>query len=162
MDFLRKERLEKWRSILPTDVGSAIEAPSSTDPVFVELVAKAIPGFKSATEVMGFVEQNAEAFTTLGRAGRLRFLAWVRARNYNDFDNFMSALTTANEVEGDASGTGGGIERVAPFFYSDLLALAEALGPRIAAGLVDAETLDVVAGASLEVATDYELKGRMS
>jgi hypothetical protein len=165
MDFLRKDRLEKWRAVQPRDVASATEDPVDTDPAFVELVAKRLPTFRTAVSVRDFVAGKAEEFVALGRAGRLRFLAWVLRQKYSDEDEFMIALISdrmAGDDEGDGGGASGtGLERVAPFFYSDLLAFAEAIGPRVAAQIVDVNTLEAVSGASLDVASEFEMKGQM-
>jgi hypothetical protein len=165
MDFLSKDRLVKWRKVQPRDVAAVTEDPASVDQVFVELVAKRLPTLKTAEAVLDFAGERAEDFKNLGRAGRLRFLAWVRAQKYSDEGVFMAALVSdrlpGDEDEGGGVAGGDGRDKIAPFFYSDILAFAEALGPRIAAQIVDAQTLDAVAGASLEVASEFEMKGRM-
>ncbi|MDW9478766.1 hypothetical protein GOB57_08615 [Sinorhizobium meliloti] len=165
MDFLSKDRLVKWRSVQPKDVAAVTEDPASVDPAFVELVANRLPTLKTADAVLNFVGERAEEFRNLGRAGRLRFVAWVLAQKYSDESRFLNALVCetmpGEEEDGDAVAGGDGRDKIAPFFYSDILAFAEALGPRIAAQIVDAQTLDAVAGASLEVASEFEMKGRM-
>lgn len=165
MDFLDRERLEKWRSVQPSDIAAVSEIPEKTDPAFVALVAEKAPTFKSAGEIIDFVGSSAESFIELGRAGRLRFLAWVLGRKFDDSKDFMIALMSGNiEDEGDkgsADGSGEGLERVAPFFFSDLLAFAEALGPRMAAQIVDSRTLDIVTMAGAEASNEFEMKGQM-
>ncbi|MBY3433165.1 hypothetical protein HFN89_03080 [Rhizobium laguerreae] len=165
MDFLNKDRLAKWRTVQPRDVAAVTEDPVSVDQTFVELVAKRLPTFKTAEAALAFAGERAEDFKNLGRAGRLRFLAWVLSQKYSDIGAFMGALVSdklpGEEEEGGAVEGGDGRDKIAPFFYSDILAFAEALGPRIAAQIVDAQTLDAVAGASLEVASEFEMKGRM-
>lgn len=165
MDFLSKDRLVKWRAVQPKDVAAVTEDPVSVDPAFVELVSKRLPTLKTAAAALEFVGERAEDFKNLGRAGRLRFLAWVLAQKYSDIGVFMVALVSdtlpGEEEEGGAVAGGDGRDKIAPFFYSDILAFAEALGPRIAAQIVDAQTLDAVAGASQEVASEFEMKGRM-
>jgi hypothetical protein len=165
MDFLSKDRLAKWREVQPRDVSAVTEDPVSIDPTFVELVAKRLPTLKTAEAVLDFAGEHAEDFKNLGRVGRLRFLAWVLAQKYNDIGAFMGALVSdklpGEEEDGGSVEGGDGRDKIAPFFYSDILAFAEALGPRIAAQIVDAQTLDAVAGASLEVASEFEMKGRM-
>ena len=167
MDILKKERLEKWKSVHPSDISSVMELNPVENTEFTALVAAKIPEFKSAANVLEFVESNGKEFEELGRAGRLRFLAWVLAQKYNDIRDFMIALKSGNnkedgseEDEGEKS-SGEGVKGAAPFFYSDLIAFAEALGPRFAAQIVDAQTLDIVTGASLEVANDMEMKGQI-
>jgi hypothetical protein len=165
MDFLSKDRLVKWRAVQPADIAAVTEDPASVDPAFVELVAKRLPTLKTASAALDFVGEYAEDFKNLGRAGRLRFLAHLIAQDYNDIGTFMFALVNdrpqSEEEEGGAATGGDGRDKIAPFFYADILAFAEALGPRIAAQIVDAQTLDAVAGASLEVASEFEMKGGM-
>jgi hypothetical protein len=165
MDFLSKDRLVKWRAVQPKDVAAVTEDPISVDPAFVELVANRLPTLKTADAVLEFVGERAEDFKNLGRAGRLRFLAWVLAQKYPDISRFLNALVCdtvpGEDDEGGSVAGGDGRDKIAPFFYSDILAFAEALGPRVAAQIVDAQTLDAVAGASLEVASEFEMKGRM-
>jgi len=164
MDFLKPERLAKWRAVQPRDIAAVTEDPGAVDPAFVELVARRLPTLETATAVLDFVGENADGFISVGRVGRLRFLAWVLSRKYGDIGDFMVALVSdrdPGEEDGGTEGTGDGRDRIAPFFYSDILALAEALGPRMAAQIVDAQTLDAVAGASLEVASEFEMKGSM-
>jgi hypothetical protein len=77
---------------------------------------------------------------------------------------FVAGLTFERPPEEvDESGGDGsdGRDKIAPVFYADILALAEALGPKIAAQMVDSQTLDAVAGASLEATAEFEMKGRM-
>ena len=163
MDFLRQDRLTKWRAVQPRDIASVTEDPVSVDPAFVELVAKRLPTLATAASALDFAGEHADDFIALGRAGRLRFLAWVLSRKYSDERGFKEDLITdrlPDDEEGGAVG-GDGRDKIAPVFYSDILAFAEALGPRIAAQIVDSQTLDAVAGASLEVASEFEMKGRM-
>lgn len=163
MDFLRQDRLAKWRAVQPKDIASVTEDPAKVDQAFVELVAAKLPTLATATAALDFAGENADGFIALGRAGRLRFLAWVMSRNYSDAGSFMADMVmdrSPEEEEGSAGG-GDGKDKIAPFFYSDILAFAEAIGPRIAAQIVDSQTLDAVAGASLEVASEFEMKGRM-
>lgn len=162
MDILRNDRLAQWRSVLPGYVAVIIDEPKDGDPAFAELVAKSLPTFTDAAGVMKFVGENAEAFVSAGRAARLRFLAWVLARRFEDVSNFMFALSSDNNAgeDGDGDeGSGEGLERVAPYFHSDFLAFAEAIGPHVAARIVSNDTLDVVTGASLDVIRDFEMKG---
>jgi hypothetical protein len=168
MDFLRHDRLVKWRAAQPRDIASVTGDPQKTDPAFVELVAKRLPALTSATAVLDFAGENADGFIALGRAGRLRFLAWVLSQSYSDIDDFKKDLVTdraPGDDDGEAGSDGGdgrdGRDKIAPFFYSDILAFAEALGPRIASQIVDEQTLNAVAGASMEVASEFEMKGRM-
>lgn len=165
MDFLRKERLEKWRAAQPADVAAATQDPVSSDPAFAALVASRLPTFTSASAVTQFVSAHPEEFIALGRAGRLRFLAWVFAKKYPDINDFTFQLISEKEVEEGEGGEGSageqGLDRVTPYFYSDLLAFAEAIGPRVAALIVDSNTLDAVAGAGLEMTSEFEMKGGM-
>lgn len=165
MDFLRQERLAKWRAVQPKDIASVTEDPQSTDTAFVELVANRIATITTAAAALDFAGENAEGFISVGRAGRLRFLAWVLSKKFPDEKDFMADLVSdrpAGDGEDDGTVSGGdGRDKIAPFFYSDILAFAEAIGPRIASQIVDSQTLDAVAGASLEVASEFEMKGRM-
>ena len=167
MDILSSDKLKKWKSILPDDISSIMEISSSNNEDFSILVTKEMPNFKSADNVLKFVSDNADEFEELGRAGRLRFLAWVGAQKFNDIKGFMVALNSGNNKEdgsesGESEGTSGeGVKGVTPFFHSDLIAFAEAIGPRVAAQIMDAQTLDMVTGASLEVANELEIKGQI-
>nr|WP_250807998.1 hypothetical protein [Neorhizobium tomejilense] len=155
----------KWRAAQPDYIASVTGEPPSADPAFVELVAKRLPTLTTAAAALDFAGENADGFIALGRAGRLRFLAWVLSRQYSDIEDFKNDLVTdrlpGEDEAGEGTVSGDGRDKIAPFFYSDILALAEALGPRIANQIVDAQTLDAVAGASLEVASEFEMKGRM-
>lgn len=165
MDFLSRDRLVKWRAVQPRDVAAVTEDPVAVDEAFVQTVSQRLPTLHTALAALDFAGEHADDFIKIGRAGRLRFLAWVQKKNFPDGKLFMDALTSDSLPGEDDDGGevvgGDGRDKIAPVFYSDILAFAEALGPRIAAQIVDAQTLDAVAGASLDVVSEFEMKGRM-
>jgi len=159
MTKLDKDSMSVWYGLLPADVASCIEISELGEGESeATAIVGAIKGFKNGEDVVGFVAQNPERFLTIGRARRLRFLAWLMAGNYPDKGMALQALANPDDEEQGSEGAAGGVGKVAPYFKEDILALVEALGPRAARRIVDVGTLAAVTGAAYEVAGELEMR----
>lgn len=157
MASLGRESMEAWYGKLPDDIASCMEKPGAEGQVEADAITSALPSLGGGTAVLEYVSGNDESFVTIGRARRIRFLAWLAARDYPDKVKAIQALTDAESSSGEG-GSGGGVQKVAPFFKEDIRALVQALGARAARRIVDADTLAAVTGAGYEVAGELEMR----
>lgn len=154
MNWLDKESLEKWFNLLPEDVASCMDVSDVKPQENASQLTKDLAELKSGQEILSYVISNADDFASFGRLKRIRFLAWLAARDYPDTIRAIQIITGEDGDEGVVSGT----EKIAPLFMSDLKALVESLGPRAANLMVDGSTLGIVRGAGFEVADEFEMK----
>jgi hypothetical protein len=155
MADLSRAKIDSWLASLPDDVRSAIPEEDFDDGAAAE-ATRAMSGVSGAREVLVALEGAEDSFTQIGRAGRLRFLAWFAARPYSD----AGAMRIMTGGDDDGSGDGAGVlGKVAPLFAADLRAFVEALGPRAARLAVDGETLAAVTGAGFDVASEMGMGG---
>jgi hypothetical protein len=153
MSLLTLEKLKAWSDLLPPDFAAEIGEPDPAGSAHLAAISAALPALKDSSSVTSFVAENQDAFIGIGRAGRIRFLAWSRSLGHVESSALIASLS---EGDGDE---GKGTTKVAPFFKSDLEALAAALGRRMARGMVDTYTLDVIAGASYEAVAAMDMRG---
>ena len=153
MSLMTLDHIKAWAAMLPPDFAAEIGAPPGESGDYLSAISSALPSLKDSRSVLAFVAGNEDAFVGIGRAGRIRFLAWYRSQGHADSAMAIESLT---ESEGDG---GSGTSKVAPYFKSDMEAIAAALGRRMARGMVDTYTLDVIAGASYEAVAAMEMRG---
>lgn len=156
MEALTYEAMEAWYGLLPDDVASCMEKPGREGQAEADAIAAALPGVGNGADLVSYVARNQDSFIAIGRARRIRILAWLAAGDYPDKVEALQALS-GEEGSGEG-GSSAGTEKVAPYFKEDIRALVAALGPRAARGIVDAATLAAVAGAGYEVAGELEMR----
>lgn len=156
MAKLDKDSMSAWFGLLPPDVASCMEISElSQGESEARSIAMALPGFKNGGELLGYVSEFPDSFKSIGRARRLRLLAWLVAGKYPDKAKAMQALAETDE---GSEGSGGGVGKIAPYFKADIRALVEAVAPRAARRIVDGATLAAVTGAAYEVAGELEMR----
>lgn len=152
MADLRKDSIEAWFGCLPDDVRSALPDGTDGDVEAAMAVTEGLKGLSSPEDILSFVAFNQDSFLSMGRARRVRFLAWLAKRTYPEKIGVIDVLTDEN---GDGQGVMG---KVAPVFLEDIRAIVEALGPRAAKGIVDADTIAVIAGAGYELKSEMDMR----
>lgn len=155
MSWLTKTSMEQWFALLPEDVASCMAQEDIKHSDQDEDFSKRIEELKSGQEILSFILSNADAIAEFGRPKRIRFLAWIASRDYPDVVQALQAIT--DDERAGSGGAADGSEKVAPLFLSDIRALVEALGPRVAASIVDASTLTAIRHAGFEVANEFEM-----
>lgn len=152
--------MDAWFGLLPADVASCMDAAEiAGGEAEAARIDAALPALGSGAEVLAYVADNQDSFLSIGRPGRLRFLAWLVAGGYPDRETAMLALSGSDAGGDDGSGgSAGGVGKVAPYFKEDIRALVEAIGPRAARRIVDGGTLAAVTGAAYEVAGELEMR----
>lgn len=153
MSLMTLDQIKAWAALLPPDFAAEIGEPEGDSAEHLSAISSALPSLKDSQSVLDFVAGNEDAFVGIGRAGRIRFLAWYRSQGHAD-----SAIAIDTLTEGEGEG-GKGTSKVAPYFKSDMEAVAAALGRRMARGMVDTYTLDVIAGASYEAVAAMDMRG---
>lgn len=154
MSWLNKESMEKWFDLLPEDVASCMSKQDLKPTDQDNEIVRDLENLKNGQEILNYVLSKTSTFADFGRPKRIRFLAWMSARDYPDIVQAIQLLTEEGSTGGSADGT----EKIAPLFMADIRALVEALGPRVAHSIVDASTLGIVKGAGFEVASEFEMK----
>lgn len=165
MADLSKTGIESWLDRLPADVRSVMEGDidAAPDPAAINFAAKMdeaanTPEVVEAQEKMlELIEANGDLFEKLGRARRLRFLAWFVAKTYPDSSQPVRILIDGYDDE-ESQGGRGTIGKVSMILAEDLRALVAALGPRAAKLIVTEGTLEAVTGAGYEVTTEMEMR----
>lgn len=157
MASLGKESMEAWYGLLPADVASCMDRPGNDGQAEADAIAAAMPAIKDGSALLQYVSGNVESFIAIGRARRIRILAWLAAGDYPDKMKALKSLSDT-DTSGGADGGAGGAQKVAPYFKEDIRAFVESLGPRAARGIVDAATLAAVTGAGYEVAGELEMR----
>lgn len=147
---LKKESMEAWWKLLPSDFKKqvSLEDPGNEGRLVAisERLAKC-----SYEEVVEILETDADLFIEMGRARRIRFLAWMASRTYPDSGALFRSLTSESEDEGDQEGA----RKIAPYFKEDIMAIVQAIGPRAAKMIMNQDNLNQVVQAS------YEIQSRM-
>lgn len=159
MQWLSKEALEAWRATLPDDVLTCVETIDDSGQDAADFIAKFLPDLKEVDDFIGMISANREKFMEMGRARRIRFLAWCTAKFHSDKDERLRLISKITETGSSEEGSSSGSQNVGVLFLEDIKAFAEAMGPRAAALIVDENTLSTVAGVGLELASDMEMRG---
>jgi hypothetical protein len=150
---LRKASVEEWIASLPSDVRSVMPAASGDD--FEGLAALQTEIERTPdSRIADLVSRNGEAFKTMGRARRMRFLAWVARRASPDAGPIIRAVTSEGGDEGDGDGGHG------PLFLEDLRAFVEALGPRVARLTFSEGAVEAAVQAAYRLQTEADLVAR--
>jgi len=153
MADLRKETIDAWFGRLPADVRSAMpDGTAGEDPAGLA-ATEGLKGLSTPEDILTYVAGNQDLFLGMGRARRVRFLAWLTKRTYPEKIGVLEVLTDGGEDGGQ-----GVMGKVAPVFLEDIRAIVEALGPRAARGIVDADTIAAVAGAGYELASEMDMR----
>jgi hypothetical protein len=157
MANLSKTGIESWLDRLPDDVREVMADPidAAADPAAIAFAAE-IAAVEDLAKVLDLVENNLALFEGLGRARRIRFLAWFASRTYPESLDLFRVLVEGYDDED--SGGRGAIEKVSMILAEDMRALAAALGPRAARQIVTGGTLEAVTGAGYEVTTELEMR----
>jgi hypothetical protein len=153
MSLSTLEQLKAWADLLPADYAAEIGDPDPSAAPHLAVISAALPALKDSDSVLAFVSSNEDAFIGVGRAGRVRFLAWYMSLGLPERSAVMDRFS-----EGEEEG-GRGTTKVAPYFKSDMEAIAATLGRRVAHGMVDTYTLEMITGASREAVEVIELRG---
>jgi len=156
MQALARDSMEAWFGLLPDDVASCMEKPGQDGQAEADAIAAGLLSVGSGSDLVTYVAGNQDSFIAIGRARRIRILAWLAAGQYPDKVAALQALS--GEEGAGEGGSAAGTDKVAPYFKEDIRALVEALGPRAARGIVDAATLAAVAGAGYEVAGELDMR----
>lgn len=159
MSWFTKEALVAWRNNIPDDIVVCIDDITDEGQAAADFIAKLLPNIKTSDDYVSVVRDNQEKFIEMGRARRLRFLAWCNARLYREKENRIKVNIALTEVgSGDEEGSAGN-GGAGPYFLEDIKAFAEAIGPRAAAIIVDENTLKTIAGVGMQMENDRKMNG---
>jgi|HigsolmetaAR206D_1030411.scaffolds.fasta_scaffold00580_7 hypothetical protein len=145
--------VQAWFDRLPDDARSAMPDGVDGDETIAMAFVGAVGKARDAADVLAAVETHQDSLARMGRARRIRFLAWFAARAYPQDTKAFDILTGKDSGDDDGS-----LGIAAPIFRQDIEALVMALGPRAARQIVGPESLGLVAGAGYEVASELEMK----
>lgn len=143
---LKKDSMEAWWRLLPSDFKKQVSLDSAGDEARLTEISERLAKC-SYEEVVEILETDADLFIEMGRARRIRFLAWMASRTYPDSGALFRTLTSESEDGGDQEGAG----KVAPYFKEDIVAIVQAIGPRAAKMIINQDNLNQVVQASYEI-----------
>lgn len=153
MADLSLNAMAAWLDRLPDDIRSAVgDVAAGDDDRLAEL--SAVLSAAPADRLSVIVSERADDFMAMGRARRLRFLAWVARRTYPESGLLFRALAE----DDDEGGQSGGRSKIAPYFLEDVKALVNVLGPRVAMQVVNGDNLGAVVRSSYELQSESEFR----
>jgi hypothetical protein len=155
MPELSGDKIRSWHERLPSDIRSVIPEDFGTNDEACNDVGFTLESI-ALSVLPDFIHENSEVFAVMGRARRIRVLAWMANRAGANGSLLLNEII--NE-EGDGSGDFG-TGKVAPLFREDLRALAEALGPRMARLQVSGGTLTAVLQAGYVAEAEAQMPSR--
>lgn len=154
---LSEHAMAAWAAKLPDDVRAVISGGDEASPEGSGGLRAALASAPPSA-VPGIVRGDADGARALGRAGRLRLMAWMAASEERPGAVF-SRLVGEGEGEGEDSEGAPGGDPVGILFLEDLKAIAEAVvGPRMSRRMVDDHTLGAVAEAAATLESDMAFR----
>jgi hypothetical protein len=142
---LSEHATRAWVAALPDDVRDTL-ARSDRDPDemsaprgFADAIASLGPD--DAWRLPEIIREHPEAAKSLGRARRMRLVAWASSVTYPDSARLLQELTGEDD---DGSEQAGSVGESGILFLEDIRAYAEALGARVARLLASATNIEAV------------------
>jgi len=149
---LRENAVQSWLRLLPDDLRSVLgEVTPDQDGNAAALVGD-FGDDPAPDDVLAAVEKHQDSILSLGRARRVRFLAWFARRTYPHSTGAFEILTDEDGGEDGVLGKAG------PVFAEDIRAIVAVLGIRAARQIADVETIEMIAGAGFEVTSEMEMR----
>jgi len=150
MADISADTMKAWRALLPDDLKSVIPDDGGGDERRVADLCEALRGAPAA-EWPGLVVQHAEAVREMGRARRIKFLAWVSNQTHRMNPRVFADIVSEDDQAGGRSQTG-------VLFVEDIRALNEALARRVARRMGDKNTFEMIREASREIENEPEFR----
>lgn len=142
-----------WLDKLPEPFRSDTpQATPEADGSIAAIVASIDPS--DPGKVLEVVAAHDDEFVQMGRARRLRFLAWLVNQPYPNRRMLSARLTGDGDVESDdGGGHQGGVNegKSAPLFLADVKAIINSLGENFTKGLIGNIRLKQIQQASLRM-----------
>jgi len=149
--LLGATEMEAWHGRMPADVRAAIpeDFREGTED-YVALSAR-ISAAK-VEDAHRIVASEADLFRRMGRARRLRFLAWAARRSTPDRPSAWARLFEKDaEGEDGGEGTASGLNDIVDLFIDDIRCLKDPLAALVVARIGDGENVRIVARAAQDV-----------
>ena len=144
------KEMEAWHGDMPPDVRAAIPEDFREGADEYGALSERISGTK-VEDAYRIVASEADLFRRMGRARRLRFLAWAAKRSMPDRPSAWARLFEKDaQSEGGEAG-GSGVGDVVDMFVDDIRCLSAPLATLVIARIADGENVRVVASAAQEV-----------
>lgn len=150
MPDLSDSAMTAWLSKLPADIRSAVQEGDGQAADGGAL--SAVLSQSQPWQVPELVRSHADGVRGLGRARRIRVMAWMARATYPESAGVFRRLTGEDLAEGEVGGDGD----VGVLFLEDLKALAAALAPRMVRKMASEATLDAVLQAATTLESDME------
>lgn len=146
--------------MLPEDVRSVVPDDASPDADgLVDAISEDLAG-AAPRRMAGIIRQHQDAIATLGRARRIRLLAWIANRSWPDAQSVVGQIT---DEGGDASGESGGEgksgpSKVASLFRADIKAYARICTARMVRSASDLKAIDAVRNGIKEYEVNMDMR----
>lgn len=145
------KEMEAWHGRMPPDVRAAIPEDFREGTDDYGALSERITTAK-VEDAHRIVASEADLFRRMGRARRLRFLAWAAKRSTPDRPSAWARLFEKDAGDGTAEGgEAGGVGDVVDLFVDDIRCLSGPLADRVIARISDGENVRIVASAAQEV-----------
>lgn len=143
--------MEAWHGRMPPDVRAAIPEDFRDGADEYGALSERIAAAK-VEDAHRIVASEADLFRRMGRARRLRFLAWAAKRSTPDRPSAWARLFEKDsESEGGGEGTATGVDDIVDLFIDDIRCLKDPLAALVVVRIGDGENVRIVARAAQDV-----------
>ena len=149
--LLGATEMEAWHGRMPPDVRAAIPEDFRDGADEYGALSERIAAAK-VEDAHRIVASEADLFRRMGRARRLRFLAWAAKRSTPDRPSAWARLFEKDsESEGGGEGTATGVDDIVDLFIDDIRCLKDPLAALVVVRIGDGENVRIVARAAQDV-----------
>lgn len=149
--LLGTTEMEAWHGRMPPDVRAAIPEDFRDGADDYGALSERIAAAK-VEDAHRIVASEADLFRRMGRARRLRFLAWAAKRSTPDRPSAWARLFEKDsDGEGGGEGTATGVDDIVDLFIDDIRCLKDPLAALVVVRIGDGENARIVARAAQDV-----------
>jgi hypothetical protein len=142
--------MEAWHGRMPPDVRAAIPADFRDGTDDYGALSERIASAK-VEDAHRIVASEADLFRRMGRARRLRFLAWAAKRSTPDRPSAWARLFEKDSESEGGEGTATGVDDIVDLFIDDIRCLKDPLAALVVVRIGDGENVRIVARAAQDV-----------
>jgi hypothetical protein len=151
--------ISKWMSKLPQDVLAALAEGDAPSPGGAPALSAAFGGAVGAPQVPDLVREHPDEAKALGRAGRVRLMAWVADNSGDNPGPVFRRLVGEVAADDDGGAGSAGSDTVGILFLEDIRSIARNVtGPRVAARIVDDSSLSMAVEAAATLESDMAFR----
>jgi hypothetical protein len=152
---LSSDHISKWRKLLPPNVLAVVgdDATPEGDVLLGGVIAEMEAA--APRRVLSVFDRHADAIVAMGRARRMRLMAWMDNRFMPDTNLARDLMRDFAEDDGDEGG--GGRAKIAPLFRAEYEALLAVVRPYIVQNAQSHETVGALHAGIVEFSRSSEM-----